>query len=126
MKVVVITILILVVFFIASLYFTYYLNQSAETFIDMIEKLDKSITQENWEEAQEHIERVMKEWDKTKKIWLGFLEHYEIDMIDIILARTQKYVTIEERSLALGGVAELKLLVEHILDKQTLKLQNIL
>ena len=68
---------------------------------------------------------VNKEWEDTKK-WQLFLEHYEMDAIDIVLSRLEQYAEIENKAFAIGETAELKLLISHIKDKENFKLINIL
>lgn len=126
MKVVAITIIILIAFFFGTVWINQYITNSADHVTNMIDKLDEAITNEDWEAAQVHIKEVSESWDETKSVWQTFLEHYEIDTIDIVLARLKKYVSIEERALSLGAVAELKLLIEHIVDREAFKLTNIL
>ncbi|AKL96964.1 hypothetical protein CACET_c35330 [Clostridium aceticum] len=126
MKVVVATVLILVVFFTSSLVLNQYIERSAKELTDMIQKLEAAVQEESWEEGQMHMEKVVEQWHETRSMWQTFLEHYEIDVIDIVLAKVEKYVTIEERALALGGIAELELLIEHVIGKGEFKLTNIL
>lgn len=126
MKVVVITILILVLFFASSLYMSHYITKSSESIINIIEKLEDTIEKQDWEEAQTYMKQTKDDWNRIKSVWLTFLEHYEIDNIDIVLARLQKFVSIEKYSEALGEIAELKLLVKHIVGKEAFNLSNIL
>ncbi|SNS41942.1 protein of unknown function [Anaerovirgula multivorans] len=126
MKVVVITVLILVLFFVSSLYMNHYITRSSEEVVNKIEKLEESIEKNNWEEAQLYMKETAEEWNKTKKVWLIFLEHYEIDKINIVLARLQKFTSIEKDTEALGEIAEFKLLVKHVVEKEAFKITNIL
>ncbi|AOY75042.1 DUF4363 family protein [Clostridium formicaceticum] len=126
MKVVVATVLILIIFFTSSLLLNQYIERTSKEITDMIQKLEVAIEKEDWKEGQAHMEDIVKQWHKTRNMWQTFLEHYEIDAIDIVLAKVEKYVSIEERTLSLGGIAELELLIEHIIGKGEFKLTNIL
>lgn len=126
MKVVVITVLILVLFFASSLYMNHYITTSSQEVVNKIEKLEEAIEESNWEKAQLYVKETAEEWNKTKRVWLVILEHYEIDKIDIVLARLKKFTSIEKDTEALGEIAELKLLVKHIVEREAFKLSNIL
>ncbi|ABR50407.1 conserved hypothetical protein [Alkaliphilus metalliredigens QYMF] len=126
MKVVVITIIILIIFFAGSIWLSEYISQSTQKLVEQIEQLDEAIEEENWNEAQNNLNELSKEWEKTKKGWLIFLEHYEIDSIDIVLAKVGRYAALEERETALGELAHLKTLVEHVKEKSRLHITNIL
>lgn len=126
MKVVVVTLMILAIFFTSAIYTNIYINSSADKLTDKVIKLDEAIGKSNWDEAKHYMQEVSKDWHKTKEVWQTFLEHYEIDAIDIVLARVQKYVEIEGDMEALGEIAELKLLIQHIVGREAFKLVNIL
>lgn len=126
MKVLVVTLIILAVFFTGAIYTNIYINNSANKLEDEIIKLDKAISKSNWSEAKNYMQTVSDEWHNMKKTWQTFLEHYEIDNIDIVLARVKKYVEIEEDVDALGEIAELKLLIKHIVGREAFRLVNIL
>lgn len=126
MKVVVVTILILVLFFSCSLYFNHYINVSSEKIIDMIEELEEAVEKKGWEEAQSHMREAKETWNDIKKVWLIILEHYEIDKIDIVMARLQQFINIEKETEALGEIAELKGLVKHVVEKEIFSIANLL
>ncbi|MCC5911005.1 MAG: DUF4363 family protein [Clostridiaceae bacterium] len=126
MKVVVVTVLILVVFFVGGIFINNYIDSSAEELASIINKLDDAIEKEDWEAAEEYMKEFTNLWDSTKNKWQTFLEHYEIDIIDIALAKVVRYVDIKESTLALGQTSELQLLIKHIADKKDFKLHNIL
>lgn len=126
MRVVVITILILVIFFVGTFMLNQYINNSCEMLLENVKILDKSIKEESWNQSREEIQNLKKQWETTKKGWQLFLEHYEMDAIDIALSRFEQYVEIESKALALGEMAELRLLISHIKGKKNFMLENIL
>ncbi len=126
MRMVVITILILAVFFASSLYAGYYVKTSAQEIDNKIKQLEANVEKEDWQKAKDNIDKLMEKWEGTKKSWLTFLEHSEIDNIDIVLARLEKFVEIEENTEASGEIAELKFLIKHIVEKEAFRMVNIL
>ncbi len=126
MRMLIATILILAVFFAMSIYMSHYISISTDRVADKINKLENAIEAQEWQEADKYMDKTTSDWDKTKSIWLTFLEHSEIDNIDIVLARLQKFVSIKKDTEALGEVAELKLLIKHVEHKTAFRLGNIL
>lgn len=126
MRVVVATVLILIIFFIGVFIMNRHVNSTCEKLLKNVEALDKSIKGEDWTHGKGQVHSLKKQWETTKKSWLLFLEHYETDSIDIALSRLEQYVEIENKALALGEMAEFKLLIDHIRSKESFKLENIL
>lgn len=108
-----------------GIYTTTSINSSVEELSYYIDRLEKNIAQENWEESSKDIGKLSKVWSKTKQNWLLFLDHQEIDNIDLTYTRLNKYVETEELPSALAEVAALKLLVQHIPNISALSLRNI-
>jgi hypothetical protein len=126
MRVVIITILILVIFFVGAFMVNRYVNSTCGELLKDAGALDRSIKEENWIQGREQVNGLKKQWEDTKKGWLLFLEHYETDPIDIVLTRLEQYIEVENKALALGEMAELKLLIDSVRSKENFKLENIL
>lgn len=126
MRVVVFTLIILAVFVISTFILNQYIDHSCDRLLENINGLHSSIEKNSWHNAKKQLVDLKEEWESVKKRWQLFLEHYEMDAIDITIARLDQYVDIEERALSLGEVAEFRLLISHIKDKERLKLENIL
>ncbi|HZK57903.1 MAG TPA: DUF4363 family protein [Clostridia bacterium] len=126
MRVVVATVLILVIFLVGAFMINKYVNNACGRLLEDVGELDRSIKGENWARGREHVQNLKKQWEMTKKGWLLFLEHYETDPIDISLTRLEQYVEVENKALASGEMAELRLLIDSVRSKENFKLENIL
>jgi len=126
MRVVVATLLILIIFVTGTFMINQNINQSCERLLEDIKVLDESVKNSEWNNAKDQLTNLKREWENTRKTWELFLEHNEMDSIDVVVARLDQYVEIEERSLALGEIAEFRLLISHIKDKESFKLGNVL
>ena len=120
------TLLILVIFVVGSFATNKYIVNSCEKLLEDIELLSKLVKDNEWDNSKGQLKKLKEQWKDTKDVWQLFLEHYEMDAIDISIARLDEYVEIEEQSLALGEMAAFRLLISHIKDKESLKLENIL
>lgn len=126
MRILVVTLIILAIFVVGTFMLNQYINSSCEKLLEDIELLNKYVESNEWNEAKTQLVNLKEQWESTKRKWQLFLEHYEMDSIDVAVARLDQYVKIEERSLALGEIAEFRLLISHIKSKESLKLGNIL
>lgn len=126
MKVVVITILILIIFFVGAIFINQHVQFNSEQMKIHTMALDKLIEENMWEEANIHMHELEKSWSDTKKLWLLFMEHSEIDSIDTLTAKVKRFIEIEEREMALGEIVILQEVIDHIIKKQSIKLSNIL
>ncbi len=120
------TLLILVIFVVGSFATNKYIVNSCEKLLEDIELLSKFVKDNEWDNSKNQLKELKEEWEDTKKVWQLFLAHYEMDGMDIAIARLDEYVEIEEQSLTLGEMAAFRLLISHIKDKESLKLENIL
>lgn len=102
------------------------LEDSAHELSQQIEVISGQIAEERWEEAVKHTIKLEEIWKEEARWWPIFLEHQEIDNIEFSLARIKEYVASENRPLARGQLAELKLMIEHIPEKEAVNLKNIL
>ncbi|QUH25509.1 DUF4363 family protein [Serpentinicella alkaliphila] len=126
MKVVIITVVILIIFFAGTMYINQLVEQNVKEMIAVIKDLDKAIESRNWEEANEYIGKLDDSWSHGKKIWPLFMEHAEVDSIDALTIKIKRFIDIEEREMALGEIVSLEEMLNHIIHKQSLKLSNIL
>lgn len=126
MRIVIATMLILVVFGAGTFMLNRYIDTGCEKLLDSVKELHTSVEDSRWDDVKKQVSSLNKEWESTKNKWQLFLEHYEMDAIDIVLSRLEQYAEIENKAFAIGETAELRLLISHIQDKEGLKLINIL
>ncbi len=103
-----------------------YVNSSASQMAGQLKTAEDAIRAQKWELAQGQLASVQQNWDRAKSRWAVLLDHEEIDNIDISIKRLAEYVKSKGSALALGEVSALRLLVEHISDKEAPNIKNIL
>lgn len=126
MRVVIVTVIILIIFFVGAFIVNRCVNNTCVKLLEDARALDRSIKKEDWARGKKQVHSFQKQWEGTKKCWLLFMEHYETDPIDIVLTRLEQYIEVEDKALALGEMAELKLLIDSVRSKENFKLENIL
>lgn len=120
-----ISLTIIVVFIIVSIYFIYDIEKTSDNIVINIEDIEKKMDENNWEEIQKDIDMLRKDWEGLAKLWSIFVEHDELDNIQVSLLRTDKYISMNNHVLARAELSVLKYLVRHIYLKQKLELGNI-
>jgi len=98
---------------------------NATQMLDEIGRTETAIFAARWDEAAASIDNIKRAWEKHQRWWNVFIDHDEIDNIDTALTRTEQYVKARERVLATGELAVLKLMLEHIPEKERVSLKNI-
>ncbi len=126
MKVVIITILILVLFFTGALMFKNYVHIHSEALLKMLDKLDDDITSEDWSLAEERLKVIKEDWRNMKHILELYIEHNDMDRAEVAIAKLNRFIENRDKTLTLGELAELKFVVDLIMKKEELKLSNLL
>lgn len=100
-------------------------HDNAMQMLDEIGRTETAISAARWDEAAAGIDSIKGAWEKHQRWWTVFIDHDEIDNIDTALTRTEQYVKARESALADGELAVLKLMLEHIPEKERVNLKNI-
>ncbi|MDI6813588.1 MAG: DUF4363 family protein [Desulfitobacteriaceae bacterium] len=103
-----------------------YVHDSSQTMVGQLEQVETMIQNAKWDGAKVQLEQTKVSWDQTKYWWTILLDHQELDNIDLSMSRLQRYVDTQGLSLSLGELSALKMLVDHISDKEAFNLRNIL
>lgn len=104
----------------------YALQTSTKDLIRQIDRVSLEIKSQHWQSAKKQTEILEKDWKKEAKWWPVFLDHQEMDNIDFSMAKVKEYVSSQNNSLSLGQLSEIRLMVEHIPQKEAVNLKNIL
>jgi hypothetical protein len=100
-------------------------SKTADILISRSDLIKANIENENWDRARGDLKEFIAFWNDVKSVWTILINHTEIDSIDMALAKIEQYIITQEKGLALGEMSLLKLLIEHIPEKEKLKLENI-
>ncbi|NLX02605.1 MAG: DUF4363 family protein [Syntrophomonadaceae bacterium] len=102
------------------------LQESTRELSRQIEQVSHAIEEGEWENAREQTGNLEKIWLQKARWWPVFLDHQEMDNINFSLAKFKEYVASQNEALSKGQLSELKLMIEHIPQKEELNLKNIL
>ncbi|WP_006718644.1 DUF4363 family protein [Desulfitobacterium metallireducens] len=102
-----------------------YITTSTQKLVQTIEQVDERLDNQDWDQANVHLQLLKKDWVETKDVWSVLVHHQEIDTIDIAIMRLTEYFQANNSVLAAGELATLRLLYEHIADTESFNLKNI-
>ncbi len=101
------------------------LQASAGVMLQKIEQIEQGLENNQWEQARTGTDELEETWDKKANWWPTVLDHQEIDNIEFSMAKTREYIKTENASLSWGQLSELKLMIGHIPEKESINLKNL-
>lgn len=125
MKPVLIIVLTILVIISAGTYILYSLKAESAEISQQLNALEQAVSLKQWPQARTAGENLSKTWRNTSTVWSMLIDHYEIDSINIYLAELESFIDTKEQHQALSRISSLKVLVEHIPEKESLTLKNI-
>lgn len=119
------SLIIIFIFIIFSIYFTYILEKVSGNIVASIEDIENKIDKDDWKEVQKDIDTLKEKWEGLSNSWSIFVEHSELDSIQVSLLKADEYMSMNNEVLTRAELSVLKYLVRHIYLKQKLELGNI-
>lgn len=102
------------------------LKVSADELMRNIEQVEQNLENNQWNEAYQQVAELESNWENKAKWWPAVMDHQEIDNIEFSMAKIKEYIARKDIALSRGQLAELKLMLNHIPEKEAIKLNNIL
>jgi hypothetical protein len=125
MKNVVISLLIFIIMVISIAFSLNYLNKVSDDLGRLNDEIEQYITDNDWDKAYKSSIEYTEKWkDYSEKLKL-FVDHQEMDKIEIELWRMPQYIKERNKEESLATVHVLKFLVNHISDLERVNIQNI-
>lgn len=102
------------------------LKVSTDELLGNIEQVVQGIENNRWDTANTQTMELENNWDKKASWWPTVLDHQEIDNIEFAMAKVREYVATRDTALSRGELSELRLMLKHIPEKESIRLRNIL
>ncbi|MCM8711093.1 DUF4363 family protein [Clostridium sp. SYSU_GA19001] len=125
MKNVILSIIIFLIMVIAMCLSINYLNKISLNIQNLNDKLEEYIMNEDWNKAYETSMDYTQKWEKHAKLIKIFVNHQEIDNVEMELWKLPQYVKEQTKDEALASVHLLKFLIKHISSLEKITIQNI-
>lgn len=121
----VICIIIIVTITVGNILIKNYTNSAGKDMISKLEELKISIGKNNSDEIEKKLSEVNQIWEEKQAKLAYFIEHNEIEKVDVNLVSLKSYVEINDLEEAKREVDESCFSVQHIEEKYAFNLKNI-
>ncbi|ERI92603.1 hypothetical protein HMPREF1982_02212 [Clostridiales bacterium oral taxon 876 str. F0540] len=102
-----------------------YLNRTSANLQTLNDNLEQYISEDKWDKAYKASMDFTNQWEKHSKLIKLFVNHQEIDNVEMELWKLPQYVKEESKDEALASVHVLKFLLKHISNLEKVTIQNI-
>lgn len=102
-----------------------FLEKGADSLLEITERLEVSLSKENWSEAEKLFKETEEKWAKLRIVWPMLIHHQEMDRIEESLVKLKSYILFQEAGDSMSELYSLIKYIRHIPDKEKLNLQNI-
>lgn len=126
MKNVIISFIIFIIMLVNIAFSLNYLNKASDDLRRFNDEIEQYITDSNWDKAYKSSIEYREKWNDYSNILKLFVDHQEMDKIEIELWKLPQYIKEKTKEEALASVHVLKFLVDHITELEKINIQNIL
>ncbi|CRZ33939.1 DUF4363 family protein [Herbinix hemicellulosilytica] len=126
MKNIVISLLIFAIMVINIAFSLKYLNKVSDDLRRLNDEIEQYITDNDWDKAYKSSIDFKEKWKNYSEKLKLFVDHQEMDNIEIELWKLPQYIKEENKEEALASVHALKFLIDHISELEKVTIQNIL
>ncbi len=120
-----VSIMVLFILIISAIYLNQFLLKSTQGIMDVIELMEAKVKQKDWTGLKEEFIFLQREWKSILRLWKLFIEHEEIDKIQLRVVELKEYINHQDEILTKANLSALKYLVRHIYTKNRLNTGNI-
>jgi hypothetical protein len=103
-----------------------YFKTSTQNFTKDLEKIESSITQENWEESTLAFQAFKKNWETARSKWLMLIDHIYIDNVHESIVNLESYIDQQNRIRSLPELHVISYKLTNIYETNKLSVKNIL
>ena len=102
-----------------------YIEETSVFAISDVEYVVNLVKNNNFDGANTHIKELENTWNNMKIMWSMFIDHDEIDDIEIALLNFKTYVNLHNKEQSIVYSEQLKHNLYHISLKQKIKIENV-
>ena len=125
MKNLVITLVTLIIMVVTMSFSIKYLNNVSDELVSINDEIQENITDDNWDKAYKNTMELTEKWNNYSKKIKIFINHQEIDSIEMELQKLPQYIKEQTKDESLASTYVLGFLLEHIAELEKVKLENI-
>lgn len=100
-------------------------KKSIEVLNKDLYNLEENIDKENIDEINKNISNIENNWNKYKETLAFYIEHDELEKVETEIVAFKTNIETGEYETAREEISKAKFILEHIKEKNELKLKNI-
>ena len=116
---------ILALFIILIVTSAFFVNTSTKALTSKIDLIINAVEEENWHLARSLFLQMHKQLEEKSEIFEAIYNHVEFDQILISHTRAESYIEQKWQDNALCELSQLKMLINHLAEKDKLAFYNI-
>jgi len=121
----VILIVAMIIVLCAGIWQIKYIEETSTFAITDVEYAINMVRNNNFDGANAHIIELDNTWKSMKNIWTIFINHNEIDDIEIALLNFKSYTKLNNKEESLIYSEQLKQNLKHVSEKQKIRIENV-
>lgn len=128
-KELVISIIIVIAIIVGNMITQKYTKQAVAELSDQLDSMRGKLLQNEgeieWEEMKEELSKVRKTWNEKNEKMAYYIEHNELEKVELNLTSLESYTEKQEAHEALNQLDGEMFILKHIQEKNALELKNI-
>ncbi len=102
-----------------------YTNVAMTDTLAELDEVREATRIQNKEMAEEKMTDTMDKWNNVKEKFVIYIEHDELEKVELQLNETKSNIETEEYAMAVESIDACKFIIKHIKEKYEFSLENI-
>ena len=118
---------ILILIILVIIFFDLVLNEHYQKEKDQVDNIISELQEMviNNQDAKTKVQMLDKKWERFEKLAAFYTEHNELEKISLQISLVKKNIEIDDNTMTVEHLQEVKFWLNEILEKDELKLKNI-
>lgn len=124
-KEIIVSAIILIAIIVLNICMSQYIDKKMNYVVTKLGELKGELEVENFDESQKKIDEIDEYWKNSENILSFFIEHDELEKVITELTSLKAYIKLEDSEEAIETLDKMTFIINHIEEKDDLKLKNI-
>lgn len=124
-KEIIICVIVIIIVITLNVFSEKFTNKIMDDIITNLKNVREALLTENEEQMRENIEKVNNEWEENKSKLSIYIEHDELEKIEMYMVELNTHIETKEYNMAIESLDVGVFIIEHTKDKYKLSLKNI-
>lgn len=124
-KEIIISVVIVIIVVVLNIITQKYTNITMDEISNELAMIREDLSKENIEESEKGIENAKNKWDDIKNKLVIYLEHDELEKVEMYIIETASHIETKEYSMAIQSLDTCEFVIEHIKEKYEFSWENI-